>query len=60
MEIKGEAVDSDGMCNEMRPERRCVCREEFGYRVCGKDQTAERGVKKIPFCVAFPVSLLYA
>jgi len=38
----GRAVDSDGMCNEKRPERRCVCREEFGYRVCGKDQTAER------------------
>ena len=39
----GGAVDSDGMCNEKRPERRCVCREEFGYRVCGKDQTAELG-----------------
>jgi len=40
----GVVSDEDGMCNEKRPERRCVCREEFGYRVCGKDQTAERGV----------------
>jgi len=39
-----EAAERDGMCNEKRLERRCVCREEFGYRVCGKDQTAERGV----------------
>lgn len=27
--------DIDGMCNEDHPERRCICREEFGHRVCG-------------------------
>jgi hypothetical protein len=30
-----QARDSDGMCNEENPSNRCVCREEFGYRVCG-------------------------
>ena len=24
----------DGMCNEENPENRCICREEFGHRVC--------------------------
>jgi hypothetical protein len=25
---------SDGMCNADNPANRCICREEFGYRVC--------------------------
>jgi hypothetical protein len=25
----------DGMCNEENPAQRCICREEFGHRVCG-------------------------
>ena len=32
-ERQGEC-DGDGMCNADNPERRCVCREEFGHRVC--------------------------
>jgi hypothetical protein len=32
-----EDQQSDGMCNENNPERRCICREEFGRKVCGND-----------------------
>lgn len=28
------AKNSDGMCFSDDPSCRCVCREEFGYRVC--------------------------
>lgn len=33
-ELKAELADADGMCNLEDPAKRCVCREEFGRRVC--------------------------
>lgn len=45
--------DSDGMCNENDPSSRCICREEFGHRVCGESQS-EQAKKFETIC---PVSI---
>jgi hypothetical protein len=41
-------AQADGMCNADNPARRCVCREEFGRRVCEPVAQGEAKKHEVP------------